>query len=243
MKKFIQSIASLFIIISSFSCTNIFNNKNNIKWYYNEDYHYHFIENNGRNEIRNIEIHHFNDWIVDKIPTVETEGIKYRECSVCHYLNIEKISKISIDNVDKMIVPTNKYSFDDYDIFKDYIKNTYNKYNDNIFYIFKPNIYDKRIINPNYSIHFTEDKNNVLLDPLIKESFIIDDFYIGTLIEENGLVKKYQYSFECLFYPFKDKDINESEVFENIDIVYINPMKIQVKYKDLFIINVGLPNL
>ena len=242
MRNFITIVSCVILTISSFSCTNFLKNKNNNEWYKDKYYHWHIVNNKGVDEMHHIEHHMYNDWILDKIPTVETEGLKYRECNVCHYLEVEKISKRSANNVDNMIVPNNNYSFTQYETFITYMNNYYFKNNDNSFLIFEPIVDLKNVLSTTYSIHYEEEKNGVLSNPLIKEIFIINDYCIGSLFKENGNILKYQYTFECLFFPFKDKNLDKHKEFNKVNIVYINPNKIQLKCEDLFIINVNIPD-
>ncbi len=62
-------------------------------WAYDENNHYHQATCHESIK-KDIESHIFNDWVVEKEATETEEGLKTRECSVCHYKESELIDKV-----------------------------------------------------------------------------------------------------------------------------------------------------
>ena len=59
-------------------------------WSNDETYHWH-AATCGHNVTSDKAFHEFGDWIITTDPTPTTEGLKYRNCSICGYAVYEKI--------------------------------------------------------------------------------------------------------------------------------------------------------
>ena len=63
-------------------------------WSHDNEYHWHAATCEHIEEVSDKELHTFNEWVVDDEPAVGHDGHRYRECSVCHFVEEEVMDQL-----------------------------------------------------------------------------------------------------------------------------------------------------
>ena len=63
-------------------------------WSHDNEYHWHAATCEHEEEVSDKELHTFNEWVIDDEPAVGHDGHRYRECSVCHFIEEEVMDQL-----------------------------------------------------------------------------------------------------------------------------------------------------
>lgn len=234
MKKFFLIL--IFFLIFLTCCTK---NNHEHEFILHYDTENHFLKCNC-GEVEQINNHIFQ-WVIDKEPTTEQNGIKHEECTICEYQHqeyteIPKMDKHTI--ILEIPTPQNSISFKDGEELEKYILSI-----EDMRFLYIKEVTKKNeqlnVYNTDYRFNFDGENAGEHINQYVSVKFSVYSDFLGTDTGDNEYVLYHSISFlfnlksygnidELRFEFFNYK--NDKYIYNNVIYIYQDDIKIGEVY-------------